>query len=188
MRATRQLLQTAGAAVALLAATGCGGERVYPVQGKITFEGKPLQGGGAISFVPLGKQEGKTAGGEIAEDGTYKLTTHKPDDGSMPGEFRVVVMQVVEREPVKKRDGEKAAQAVAAVPKEDRIPEIYGDFQKSPLTAKVEAKDNRIDFDLKRDVGAAAPARGGARAGPRGLDVARLDRDPFGLFAPREPR
>ena len=33
----------------------------------------------------------------------------------------------------------------------DRIPLIYADAYNSPLTAKVEAKGNEIDFDLKRD-------------------------------------
>jgi hypothetical protein len=188
----RHRILLAGASILLLGAVGCGGTKVYPVRGKVTFEGKQLKGGGSIAFMPTGKQDGKAAGGEIAEDGTYILMTHKPGDGSMAGEFRVVITQVVEREPDSTRDGEKAGKAVSVVTKEDRIPAVYGDAYNSPLTAKVEAKDNQIDFDLKRNVPGANGTPGwGAMADPRVLkDVARIDREPFGgdgvfrLFGP----
>jgi hypothetical protein len=139
-------------AAALLAAAGCDSEpKVYPVRGAVTFEGKPMRGGGSISFVPTAVRPGRTAGGEIAEDGTFELSTHKPGDGSMEGPFRVVIHQVTEVEPVKTRDGEKAAKAVRAVAPEDRIPTVYGDQQKSPLTATVTASGGQvINFDLKR--------------------------------------
>ena len=53
-----------------------------------------MKGGGAISFVPTSNQPGKAAGGEIKDDGTYELMTHKPGDGSMAGDFRVTITQV----------------------------------------------------------------------------------------------
>ena len=136
----------------LFLAVGCSSDNaVYPVQGKISFEGKPMVGGGSISFIPVGNQSGKTAGGQIAEDGTYKLMTYRPDDGSMPGKFRVVITQVTEKEPEPTQDGQKAAQAAKAVAAADRIPLIYSDDQKSPLHATVEAKSmNEINFELKR--------------------------------------
>jgi len=174
MRSTRLLTLLAGAAFAL-AAAGCGGPKVYPVSGTVKFEGKPMKGGGSITFVPTGKQEGKTGGGLIAEDGTYTLTSYKPGDGSMAGEFRVVITQVTEQEGKATGDGEKSSRSVSVVAKEDRIPEIYGDTFKSPLTAKVEAKENKLDFDLKRDAGG-QPVQG-ARRGDR-------EPDPFGPFAP----
>ena len=80
--------------VLLTAGCGSGQVKVYPVKGKITYGGKPMVGGGAIALIPLGVQEGKTAGGHIAEDGTYSLTTYKDGDGSMPGEFRPVLLRV----------------------------------------------------------------------------------------------
>jgi hypothetical protein len=140
-------------AASFIASSGCGGSRLHPVKGKVTLAGKPMKGGGSIGFVPLGKQEGKAPGGEIDADGNYVLTTTKPGDGSMTGEFRVVIQQVVEQEPEMTSDGSKAAKAVVAVPVADRIPLIYCDPHNSPLMAKVEAKDNVIDFDLKKDAG-----------------------------------
>lgn len=165
MRPTRPWVLAAGAWVVLAVGAGCdGSNRVYPVQGKITFEGKQFQGGGAIAFVPLGNQAGKAPGGEIAEDGSYQLTTYQPGDGSMIGDFRVVIMQVVEKEPESTPDGQKASMPIQIVPMSERIPASYADYQNSPLTARVEAKKlNEFDFDLKRDGRPAEQPRPGAR-------------------------
>jgi hypothetical protein len=133
---------------------GCGpaGQvKVYPVKGKVTYVGKPMVGGGSIALLPLANQEGKAAGGEIKDDGTYELTTYTLGDGSMTGDFRVVINQVTVKEPTPTPDGSAApASTIFSVPAADRIPAIYGDMQNSPLTAKVEAKPlNELDFDLK---------------------------------------
>jgi hypothetical protein len=160
----------AGVAAVFVATVGCGDGRVtvYRVRGKVTFEGKPMAGGGSISFVPLTNQAGKTAGGEIAADGSYELTTYSAGDGSMAGEFRVVISQVTEREPDMTKDGERPGKSITTVGKADQIPAIYSDPQKSPLTAKVEAKDpNEINFDLKRNAGGQEPIRGAGLGGPR---------------------
>jgi hypothetical protein len=143
-----------------LALAGCGSGRVsvYPVKGKITLDGKTMKGGGTIAFIPLGRQEGKAAGGEIAEDGSYQLTTYQPGDGSMAGEFRVVILQTTDKEPEATPDGKIAAKATATVKLEDRIPHVYGDGQNSPLKAKVEAKsDNELNFELKKSAGPTRP-------------------------------
>jgi hypothetical protein len=137
----------------LLATTGCGSSdnvTVYPVKGMVAFNGKPMVGGGSISLIPTGNQPGAAAGGEIKEDGTYELTTYQPGDGSMPGEFRVVITQVVFREPGNSEDGQApTAAAPPPVPEADRIPEIFANPMQSPLTIKVEAKPNEINLDLK---------------------------------------
>lgn len=132
---------------------GCGSSKVpvYPVEGKVTFEGKPLPGGGTIAFVPLKSQEGKTAGGEIDANGRFRLSTHSSGDGSMAGEFRVVITQAAHKEPEPSPDGTKAPKAGSILPAHDRIPPIYSDHHNSPLTATVEAKSlNELTFDLKR--------------------------------------
>lgn len=149
------------------AAAGCGDAvRPYPVHGRVTFEGKPLAGGGSIAFVPLGTQPGKTAGAEIEADGTYRLTTYQPGDGSMTGEFRVVIMQVTVKEPEARPDGTRAAEPTRVVTAAQTIPTLYADYEQSPLRATVEAKsDNEINFNLTRDPAPQSAAPGGARAG-----------------------
>jgi hypothetical protein len=166
------------AAVALGAASGCGSNAVYPVKGKITFEGKPLKGGGAITFQPTGNQAGKAAGGTIKEDGSYELMTYKAGDGSMAGEFRVVIHQSTEREPDATKDGERTGKSIAVVGKDDRIPLLYGDPAQSPLTTKVEKGPNELNFDLKRDVGP-PPIQGAMRGIPSRDNFANLNRERF---------
>lgn len=151
-----------GVVLVALAAAGCGEPAVHPVKGRVMLEGKPMKGGGSIAFMPVDGRPGKAAGGEIKEDGTYELMTHKPGDGSMAGEFRVVIHQSTDREPDATKDGEKAGRAVTVVGAADRIPAIYSDPARSPLKANVEGKANELDFDLKRDAGP-PPVKGAMR-------------------------
>ena len=135
----------------IVVGAGCSNRvSVYPVEGIVKYNGKPMQGGGTIAFVPLGKQEGKTAAGEIDQNGNYKLTTYTPGDGSMAGEFRVVIIQVTDQEPESTEDGQAPAKAGTSVPVAARIPLGYADHYNSPLKAKVEPTDkNELNFDLK---------------------------------------
>jgi hypothetical protein len=140
----------------LLAAAlaGCGGSnvKVYPVKGKVSFAGKPMVGGGSISFVPTTDQKGKTAAGRIESDGTYVLGTYTATDGSMPGEFKVVINQETVKELPPTPDGTPpSAVSEASVPVKDQIPTTYGSDQTTTLTATVEPKPNEINFDLKRE-------------------------------------
>lgn len=144
-------------AVAAAALAGCGSPKVYPVKGRITFEGKSMKGGGSISFMPIGNQPGKAGGGEIKEDGTYELTTYQSGDGSMAGEFRVVIYQSTEREPDATKDGERGGRSVSVVAEGERIPTVYADPTRSPLTAKVETRENTIDLDLRRGASGSEP-------------------------------
>src|SRR5689334_2093352 len=73
-------------AVSLVFVSACstsGNVKVYPVKGRVMFAGKPMVGGGSISFIPKNEQAGKTAGGIIQPDGTYVLGTYTEADGSM---------------------------------------------------------------------------------------------------------
>jgi hypothetical protein len=136
----------------LVVCTGCG-KSTYRVKGTVTFEGQPLPGGGTIAFIPLGTQDIKTAVGDVNPDGTFSLMTNRPGDGSMPGDYRVVVTQITVQEPQASPDGVKASKAIDLVAPADRIPAVYSDHYQSPLTAKVEAKSlNEINIDLKRQV------------------------------------
>lgn len=161
----RKRIRAAAGLACVVAATltGCGGSgdnvEVFPVKGTVTFEGKPMTGGGSIAFIPTAGQQGKSAGGIINEDGTYVLSTYGEGDGSMAGEFRVLITQIVYQEPEFGGDSDAGAgaaepEAVSVVPEEDRIPTVYSDPTRSPLTATVEAKElNEINFDLKRQPG-----------------------------------
>ena len=142
------------AATSVALAMGCspsGQVKTYPVKGRVTFEGKPMVGGGGISFVPKTGQAGKTAGGIIKADGTYLLGTYREDDGSMAGDFRVVIFQETVKEGAAAPDGAApTATASATVAPADRIPLVYSSDRESPLMTTVEPKANELNFDLTR--------------------------------------
>lgn len=150
----------AAIAILLLAlATGCGGPS-HPVSGTVTFEGKPLPGGGSIRFVPLAAEGGREAGGVIALDGTYQMSTLGENDGALPGEYRVEiiqnpVLQQAVRAPVQITGGGEPAAAPpispeVRVPPADLIPQVYSGAA-SPLRMVVENQEKKdANLDLKR--------------------------------------
>lgn len=147
-----------GLLLVLLVLPGCGSSdrvAVYPVRGKVLFDGQPMAGGGSISFVPMAAQKGKTAGGAIEEDGTFKMSTYGDGDGAMAGKFRVVITQTVWDEPFTDGSSDENPNAeikpVEAVPEEERIPLIYADPQHSPLTIEVAPGENpEAEIKLER--------------------------------------
>ncbi|WP_417734967.1 hypothetical protein [Rosistilla oblonga] len=138
---------------------GCDGNNqvpTYVTTGVVHFEGKPMKGGGAISFVPVGKQTGMPAGGSIAEDGTFVMSTYGEGDGSVPGKFRVTIMQTTAAEPTmtQNEDGSEptmATEPTVTVRPEDTIPLTYADPLNTPLEVEVMAQENNeLTIELKR--------------------------------------
>src|SRR5262245_46613590 len=86
-------------AVALLGLAGCGGPRLYPVYGKVTWENgaeaRELAGGLVICESENGQVGAR---GDIEQDGTFRLTTFKPGDGLLPGKHRAAVVEYSPRE------------------------------------------------------------------------------------------
>src|SRR5438445_7464967 len=81
-------------ALALFSAllSGCG-NGVYPVEGKVVWKdgspAKELEGSHVVFDLP----EQKTgARGIIQADGSFHLTTHKPNDGALPGDYKVLII------------------------------------------------------------------------------------------------
>jgi hypothetical protein len=150
---------------------GCGDSsglaRRYPVSGTVNYNGKPLEGG-TISFAPA-DGKGRAAGGAITE-GHYSLTTQDPDDGAIPGKYKVgILAKEADRSRVdlkikKGREGtatekEKKAMAVvfpqkvaarAAAAAKNLIPAKYSSPETSGLVVEVKEQSNTgVDFDLK---------------------------------------
>jgi hypothetical protein len=76
----------------LVAASGCGGRKVYPVQGRVIFpDGTPLTGG-LVVFEPVEPAADVSARGHIQADGTFRLGTYGHDDGAIAGRHRALVV------------------------------------------------------------------------------------------------
>lgn len=114
---------------------------VYPVQGKVAYDGRPTPGAFVV-FHPKGNSDKNAPrpSGYVDKDGVFHLTTFKSQDGAPPGEY---VVTVELRQIVKKGDD------VELGPNE--LPTQYSAPNTSTLVAKVaEAPSNDVPLDLKR--------------------------------------
>jgi hypothetical protein len=122
---------------ACLAVSGCGGITA-PVEGRVKFkDGSDVSvlAGYEVSFQPA---EGKTSAvGQIAPDGTFKLSTFGADDGALPGHHRVTVT------PPQSPDPDKP-------PQKPHIPAKYADFNTSGLTVEIKPGRNPVELELDR--------------------------------------
>ena len=111
-----------------------GGPRPFPVKGTVMYNGKPVPKG-TVLFTPVGG--GPTATGQLNEVGTYRLTTYKPGDGALLGEYRVAIMAM-----------EGPLQGDPPIAPPPIIPDKYSSLALSDLKATVHEGDNVCDFTL----------------------------------------
>lgn len=140
--------------LALLPLAGCGGDTLgkrYSVYGTVTYNGEPVPYGN-IFFVPDDANVGRAASGTI-EDGDYQLSTAGGNDGAFPGSYkiRIVALDVDDSEVIANMQGGAGRQDDIIAAQQAAKPIVPAKYQletTSGLTATVEEKSNRIDFDL----------------------------------------
>jgi hypothetical protein len=137
---------------ALLALPGCGGgdetpanrPKPVPVSGTVLYNQKPVAGA-TVVFHPDGHSHAATAQTDNA--GKYSLRTFAPNDGAVPGEYKVTVGKIEAPS-----GGEEQETQVDAPPTKQSslLPERYASPASSDLKASVtQGGDNKFDFDLK---------------------------------------
>lgn len=127
----------------LVLPAGCGGgngPKTIDVRGQITHKGQALASG-TITFAPVDPNVAGTrpAVGAI-KDGLYRLSTFSTDDGTLPGQYVVIV-----------QSHGRPASELDRRPK-SLIPEQFASHAKTPLRAIVPADHRgtlKLDFDLK---------------------------------------
>jgi hypothetical protein len=133
----------AGAGLVLLLLAGCGA-RPYPVHGQLQYEdGQPLKDLSDFMVSFTSQELTKSSTGKIEADGTFKLSTSRPDDGAFPGKYKVIVSQ-----PHPNPERRLTRQPV--------VDEVYENPKTTTLEATVEPKDNTFTFKLRRYNAAAA--------------------------------
>lgn len=153
---------------ALLAVFGCSDSdyigQLHKVSGTVKYKGEPVSKA-RINFVPTTK-DGHGAQGQV-ENGSFTLTTLKPDDGVLAGDYKVTVddretdtaaLKSQAEEVAKKKGVEKFSggamipqelQAQALANAKGRIPGKYQLPDTTDLTAKVDANNRTFNFELK---------------------------------------
>ena len=139
--------------------------RIKPVSGKITLNGKPMEGI-VVSFLPMA-EGGTMTVGQTREEGKYKLS-YLGMLGCAPGQYQVMLSYKTTP------DGKVVTlemQSALVMPKEatqavERMPKEYGPGNKT-LTATVPAEGGEINFDLKGELlPVPEPAKADKPAGP----------------------
>ena len=152
------LMRTRGVhLVALLSVVliGCGGKGPRTVRGVITQDGAPVAGA-TVLFMPEGQDSSRPASGFTSSDGTFRLTTYKPDDGALPGKYRVLIQKTeAAKDPgaaqrsalerAKAKIEEKALQKR----RKPTLPEAYARFDTTPLRCSVPVT-GAVTFNLNK--------------------------------------
>jgi hypothetical protein len=145
-------------AAALIVVIGCGDDtglgKRYPVTGKVTFKDEPLEKG-RIDFIPTDLQNGRPATGTI-QDGAFRLTTLTPNDGALPGDYKVTISALsvdntaVEKTIMEQGGGGRQHEIAMATQKgKPLVPAKYQLADTSGLTATVKEESNSFTFDLQ---------------------------------------
>ncbi len=134
----------AGAIAMAVGAWGCseGGDPglkvpVFPVKGKVTFEGEPASGAFVTFHPKTPPKPGETPTSPratVQPDGAFALTTATEGDGAPAGEYAVTVQWM---KPIK--------QGKDAVPGPNVVPKSYAEPSTTPLTATVRESDNALE-------------------------------------------
>ena len=106
----------------------------HPVAGKVYFEGVPIPGA-EVTLTRAKGIKGIASVAVVAADGSFQMSTYKPNDGVPVGEYKVTVVWREER-----------ADGIGA----NRLPAKYASVETTPLAVTVVAGDNRLTLELKK--------------------------------------
>lgn len=125
---------------------GCGAgvdlEKTVPVSGKLTYQGKALEGY-KIVFHPVEERQGATA--ESGAGGAFTMGTNEPGDGAAPGKHRVSVDFIAE-----KMEGEPGRETFVKLTPKVKVPAKFQNPDTSGVEIEVpESGSDSLDIDLK---------------------------------------
>lgn len=144
--------------LAALIVLGCG-DGMVDVKARVTLDGKPLDGAAVTLVSPSGSGI-RGASGMTDANGEVTFTSFTPNDGVLPGEFKVVVTKApksveeemasydrnnpedMERKAQRERAGANAAFTPSLLPRQYLSPET------TPLSFKVPPDEDVVEFAL----------------------------------------
>ncbi|WP_425398652.1 hypothetical protein [Aeoliella sp.] len=132
--------------LALAASSGCNDRpELGTVAGSVMLDGKPLKFG-KVMFQHV--EGGQPATGEIQPDGSFVLSTFRPEDGAIVGAHRIRVVCYTSQDPARRAAEGPAGDALGEL----LIPESYSSLGASGLSAEVPPEglsEFKIDLSSK---------------------------------------
>jgi hypothetical protein len=107
---------------------GCGGSTLpptVPVAGNVTFKGQPLTSG-TVRFNPTDPQKGRPAEAKIEKDGRFTVSTFRPGDGVLAGEYGISVTSFTDGPKVPDKDKGLGLGDISAIPAKYNDPKTSG--------------------------------------------------------------
>ena len=128
-------------------------EGLYPLKGKITLDGEPVEGA-SISLSPtFSGENARSAGAKSDAAGVFNIQTVMPNDGVYPGEYTISVRKMVATNTYTEEEM-AAANATGESLKNDSnnvLPSMYANGKSSGLKVTVVAgKNEELIIDLKK--------------------------------------
>lgn len=134
---TRRGVLLVGASLALLTPLSCSSSRrkLYPVRGKVLFDGKPAEGALVTLYARDNSDPMEVAPrGHVKTDGSFTVGTFKPEDGAPAGEYKVTVMWFPPDARERLQDGRLP----------NKLPPAYSDPSTSGLRIQVKEEANDV--------------------------------------------
>ena len=128
----------------LLACVACSGEKrkLYPVRGKVLFDGKPAEGA-LVTLQALDNSSQMSAypRAQVKPDGSFSIATYQLEDGAQPGDYKVVIMWMPENARQLLMEGKLLV---------NKLPPQYADAKTTPLEVHVKEGPNDLSpFELQ---------------------------------------
>jgi hypothetical protein len=165
MRSRITFLLTALCAFGL---TGCG-ESITPVRGRILLDGKPIEKGTQVIFVPEG--DTPMAAATTDEHGRFKMADMHQKGGVMPGKYKVVLSNLTNflpvpwnaspdnpSDPVWDKYLKDLEEMQSRPPQPGMLPLEYCNSATTPLTYTAPTDGSDVEYNVWS--GAASPSEG----------------------------
>jgi hypothetical protein len=123
---------------------GPGDAAVKSASGKVTLEGRPLEGA-RVLFLPDGSTAGFGGMGITDPAGEYQLKGTRGGVGVPPGEYKVVISRLVKPDGTTPPPDAKLAEIDAR----ESLPAYYTNPAITTLKATVTEKGGKLDFELR---------------------------------------
>jgi len=129
----------------LVVICGCGkSDRAgLQITGKVTLDGKPLEGA-TVTFVPIGATPGIGAAGTTDSSGEYKLAPRRKGEPVAQGDYKVVVSRWLMPDGSQVPKGTSPANAGAM----ESLPPSYRNLTATVLKANPSNSNTKFDFNL----------------------------------------